>query len=334
MAAGSSAAQSFGLDLVSSRLPAKQAVPPRAKRAGSSRAISAPRLLGDSMKALLQHQISFEDRNSGVRGQAGKPSATILVSRVNASAAAGLLNFLRRLPKSALEVWEGTRGPWDQAPTPREADPVAVAAESFAPLVRLGNDAVGSRAAVAPRVVAIATRTKADPIVVPGGFDACLPIGYHEAELFVMVRQLTRVSAAEDALGQAVPQQDEPDPRVATAAGTIRRPSGGVAPGALRRVREHVEAHLSERICLSELAAIAGLSDCHFSRAFKQSVGVPPHRYIMTRRIAAAARLMQDSDRPLTEISHAVGFCDQSHFTRVFVDVMGETPRGFRWRHR
>lgn len=109
---------------------------------------------------------------------------------------------------------------------------------------------------------------------------------------------------------------------------------GGLAPGALRRVREHVESHLAEKIGLIELAAIAKLSDCHFSRVFKQSVGVSPHRYIMTRRIATAARLMQDSDRPLIEISHAVGFSDQSHFTRVFVDVMGETPRAFKWRHR
>lgn len=109
---------------------------------------------------------------------------------------------------------------------------------------------------------------------------------------------------------------------------------GGLAPGPLRRVREHVESHLAEKIGLTELAAIAKLSDCHFSRVFKQSVGVSPHRYIMTRRIAAAARLMQDCDRPLIEISHAVGFSDQSHFTRVFVDVMGETPGVYQWRHR
>jgi AraC-like DNA-binding protein len=333
MAAGSSLAQSFGLDLASSRLPVKEATPPRAKR-GSLRAISAPLSLGDSMNTLLQHQISIEGRNSGTRAQAGKPSATILVSHVNASAAVGLLNMLRRLPESAFEVWDGTQGPWSHAPNSGEADPVVGVAESFAPLVQSASDDAPPRAEVAPRVVVIATRAEADPILVPGGSDACLPVGYHEAELFVMRRQQTRVSAAEGALEQAVPHQDEPDPRAATAAGTIRRPSGGLAPGGLRRVREHVEAHLSERIRLSELAAIAGLSDCHFSRAFKQSVGVPPHRYIMTRRVAAAARLMQDSDRPLIEISHAVGFFDQSHFTRVFVDLMGETPRGFRWRHR
>ena len=77
-----------------------------------------------------------------------------------------------------------------------------------------------------------------------------------------------------------------------------QRPSGGVAPAALRRVREHVEARLSEKICLRELSAIAGLSVCHFCRAFKQSVGIPPHRYLMTRRIAAATRLIPNSRSP------------------------------------
>jgi AraC-like DNA-binding protein len=283
------------------------------------------------MKTSLQHQISIDGRNSGMRARTGKPSATILLSHVNA---AGLLNMLRRLPETASDVWDGSQGPWGHAPNSGEADPVVSAAESFAPLVQVASDAAPPRAAVAPRVVVIATCAEAVPILVPGGPDACLPIRYHEAELFVVRRQGTRVSAVEVAPEQAVPHQEKPDRGAATAAGAIRRPSGGLAPGALRRVREHVEARLSERICLSELAAIARLSDCHFSRAFKQSVGVPPHRYIMTRRIAAATRLMQDSDRPLTEISQAVGFCDQSHFTRVFVDVMGETPRGFRWRHR
>jgi len=113
-----------------------------------------------------------------------------------------------------------------------------------------------------------------------------------------------------------------------------RRPRGGLAPGALRRVREYVEDRLAERIELRELAAIASLSECHFSRAFKQSTGLPPHRYVIARRIASAARMIEDTNRPLAEVALAAGFSDQSHFTRVFVDVMGETPRAFRHRHR
>jgi AraC-like DNA-binding protein len=112
------------------------------------------------------------------------------------------------------------------------------------------------------------------------------------------------------------------------------RPNGGLSTQALRRVCDHVESHLSERLLLSELSTIAKLSECHFSRAFKQSMGISPHRYILNRRLVAASRLILDTDRLLTDISHAVGFFDQSHFTRAFVDAMGETPRAFRWRHR
>jgi len=112
------------------------------------------------------------------------------------------------------------------------------------------------------------------------------------------------------------------------------RPRAGLAPGALRRVREHIDAHLAERVEPAALAALAGLSECHFSRAFKQSLGMPPHRYLMARRVEAAAGLIRDSDRPLVDIALALGFSDQSHFTRLFTRLNGETPRDFRRRHR
>src|ERR1700757_117204 len=63
---------------------------------------------------------------------------------------------------------------------------------------------------------------------------------------------------------------------------------GGLPPGAMRRVREHVETHLSENIDLAALAAIAGLSLYHFARAFKQSAGVTPHHYLVQRRVERA----------------------------------------------
>lgn len=109
---------------------------------------------------------------------------------------------------------------------------------------------------------------------------------------------------------------------------------GGLAPGALRRVKEHVEALLFDRIEVGDLARLVALSECHFSRAFRQSMGVPPHRYILGRRIEAAARLIADSDRALSEIAVTVGFSDQSHFTRTFLRFTGETPSAFRHRNR
>ena len=109
---------------------------------------------------------------------------------------------------------------------------------------------------------------------------------------------------------------------------------GGLAPGALRRVKDYVERALDERVDVGYLASMVGLSECHFSRAFRQSTGVPPHRYILARRIEAAAKLIAETNDPLSDIAIKAGFSDQSHFTRTFVRFRGETPGAFRHRHR
>jgi AraC-like DNA-binding protein len=107
---------------------------------------------------------------------------------------------------------------------------------------------------------------------------------------------------------------------------------GGLAPRVLGRVVEHMEMRLSERLETAALAAIAGLSDGHFSRAFRQSLGMPPHRYLMTRRIAVGAGLIERTDRTFTDIALSVGFSSHSHFARLFVRMIGETPRAYRGR--
>jgi len=109
---------------------------------------------------------------------------------------------------------------------------------------------------------------------------------------------------------------------------------GGMAFGSLRRTREHIEQRLAHKISLRELAGIAGLSAGHFSRAFKQSVGMSPHRYLLRRRVAAAEELIRGTDRSLAEVALSVGFADQSHFTRAFVRESGVTPSAFRRRYR
>jgi transcriptional regulator GlxA family with amidase domain len=118
----------------------------------------------------------------------------------------------------------------------------------------------------------------------------------------------------------------------ATASLPVQR--GGLPPGALRRVREHIERQIANSLDVSELAAIAALSDSHFSRAFKQSMGISPHRYVLDRRIELAATLLRDSTLLLADIALYVGFADQSHFTRRFVAIMRETPSRYRHRHR
>ena len=106
----------------------------------------------------------------------------------------------------------------------------------------------------------------------------------------------------------------------------------GLATWQARVVVDHVLANLDTPMRVEDLAALTQLSKSHFSRAFKQSTGMPPHHYLITRRVSAAIALIRETDRPLSEISLDVGFADQSHFTRTFVQLTGETPGEFRHR--
>ncbi|MGA8005644.1 MAG: AraC family transcriptional regulator [Burkholderiales bacterium] len=110
-------------------------------------------------------------------------------------------------------------------------------------------------------------------------------------------------------------------------------PHGGLAPHALRKVCAHMRETIARKIDLEELAGIAKLSSSHFSRAFKQSMGITPHQYLSWRRVQLAARMLRETDQPLAQICLAVGCCDQSHFTRLFAKMMGETPGAYRRRN-
>jgi len=115
---------------------------------------------------------------------------------------------------------------------------------------------------------------------------------------------------------------------------TIQPPRGGLAPGALRRVMEYIDCHLCEDLALDTLAAHAGLSTYHFARAFKQSVGMPPHRYLLQQRVKRATELLKQTEQPLTAIAQSLGFADQSHFSRSFHWLVGLTPSEFRRSYR
>ena len=105
---------------------------------------------------------------------------------------------------------------------------------------------------------------------------------------------------------------------------------GGLAPSAMRRIRDYVELHLSETIDLSTLATVAGLSMHHFARQFKQSAGVTPHHYLTQKRLELAQALLTKTELPLSEIAYTAGFSDQSHLARHFRHTLGTTPRAFR----
>ncbi len=109
---------------------------------------------------------------------------------------------------------------------------------------------------------------------------------------------------------------------------------GGLAPVHVNRVCEYIESHLQENIGLEMLAGLAQLSVYHFARAFRQSLGIPPHNYIVQRRVEHAQQLLRNTDLPLSEIAVEAGFTDQSHLARHFRTSFGVSPSLARHRFR
>jgi AraC family transcriptional regulator len=112
--------------------------------------------------------------------------------------------------------------------------------------------------------------------------------------------------------------------------GAIRPVRGGLPVRLQKRVAEFIEEHLADEITLNTLAELVDLSLYHFARAFKQSFGVPPHRYHMNRRMDHARSLLQRSALSVTQIGIQIGFRETSSFTRAYRKFAGVTPSEFR----
>jgi AraC family transcriptional regulator len=113
-----------------------------------------------------------------------------------------------------------------------------------------------------------------------------------------------------------------------------RRPAGGrdgaLPRGRLRAVVEYIEEHLDACPTLEQMAAVARLNSCHFARQFKAATGLPPHQYVIMRRVERARQLLQaGADLSLAEVAAHAGFSDQSQFCRHFKRLVGVTPRQF-----
>jgi AraC family transcriptional regulator len=108
------------------------------------------------------------------------------------------------------------------------------------------------------------------------------------------------------------------------------RARGGLAGWQKRTVVEFIEENLAENISLTKLAQMIQLSPYHFCRAFKQSFGVPPHRYHTHRRIDRAKALLADRNESVTSIGMIIGFSETSSFTAAFRKISGMTPTDYR----
>jgi AraC-like DNA-binding protein len=109
-----------------------------------------------------------------------------------------------------------------------------------------------------------------------------------------------------------------------------RGPRGGLAPWQLKRAEEMLSANLGGDLPLASIAAECRLSTSHFTRAFRQTTGLPPHQWLLKRRVETAKAILRDTSLSLGEIARTCGFADQSHFTRVFSRLEGQGPGAWR----
>ncbi|WP_236186246.1 helix-turn-helix domain-containing protein [Pseudomonas juntendi] len=108
------------------------------------------------------------------------------------------------------------------------------------------------------------------------------------------------------------------------------RLKGGLAPSLRRQLVDYLEAHLDQPITLGELALRCNLSEYHFARMFRASFGLPPHQFLLARRLHRACQLLRLGGMPLGEIALVCGFASASHFSNRFRQAVGATPGEYR----
>lgn len=111
----------------------------------------------------------------------------------------------------------------------------------------------------------------------------------------------------------------------------------GQSPALLRRLlraKDSMDAAPHEAWPIRRLARVSSVSEAHFARSFKQAFGIPPHRYLLSKRIERATALLCHTDLPVTEIAFGTGWQSMGTFGRVFRDVTGENPGALRARMR
>jgi transcriptional regulator GlxA family with amidase domain len=102
----------------------------------------------------------------------------------------------------------------------------------------------------------------------------------------------------------------------------------------LLRAKDRMDAASHEEWPIRRLARVSGVSEAHFARSFKEAFGVPPHRYLLTRRIERATALLRDTDLSITEVAFQTGWNSLGTFGRTFRDVTGESPGELRVREK
>jgi transcriptional regulator GlxA family with amidase domain len=102
----------------------------------------------------------------------------------------------------------------------------------------------------------------------------------------------------------------------------------------LLRAKDRMDAASDQEWPVARLARVSGVSEAHFARSFREAFGVPPHRYLLTRRLERAKALLRDTELSVTEIAFQIGWQSLGSFGRTFQDVIGESPVRLRAREK
>ena len=101
----------------------------------------------------------------------------------------------------------------------------------------------------------------------------------------------------------------------------------------LLRARDAMDRAYAEPLDVRAVAAVAHVSEAHFSRSFRAAFGETPHRYLQRRRVERSMFLLRETDRSITDICFDVGFMSLGTFSRTFREIIGETPSSYRDQH-
>ena len=98
----------------------------------------------------------------------------------------------------------------------------------------------------------------------------------------------------------------------------------------VRKVLTYLDSHVTDRVLVADLSAVARCGEAHFSRLFKRTFGETPHAFVVKRRVELAARRMRDTEISLIDVALSCGFSDQAHLTKCFRQLMQDTPSAWR----
>lgn len=131
-----------------------------------------------------------------------------------------------------------------------------------------------------------------------------------------------------------LPNQPDPDASAPPAGETAACQQSPELLRRLLRAKDRMDAAWHEPWPVRRLARVSGVSEAHFARSFKEAFGLPPHRYLLTRRIERATALLRDTELPITDVAFQTGWESLGTFGRTFRDVTGASPGELRSREK